>query len=262
VGSLPQGIAITPNGLYVYVTNNDKTVSVINTTSNAVIATVNLASVSDPNFVAITPNGLYTYVAGYEGIAVIETTNNTVLTTIGVGNPPSGITINPDGLYAYVANSRNNSISVINTTSNAVIATSNFNGSFDLYGIAITPDKIPIPTKAPTTAPTPPTRAPTHTPTRSPTPPTNVPTSTPTIAPTRAPTSTPTHPPTGTPTNAPTKKEDIGLIVGLSCGGAVFITLLGVGGYLTHRCLKKKEAPPESNSLINPLSKQQQMVFL
>jgi hypothetical protein len=76
-------------------------------------------------------------------------------------------------------------------------------------------------------------------------------------------TSVPTSTPNDTPTHAPTKKEDTGLIIGLSCGGFVFITLLGVGGYLTSRWLKKKEEEPsESNSLLNPLSVQQKMIFL
>lgn len=45
VGSLPYGIAVTPDGKYVYVANSmDSTVSVIDTTTNTAIATVNVGN--------------------------------------------------------------------------------------------------------------------------------------------------------------------------------------------------------------------------
>lgn len=41
VGSHPNGVAVTPNGVYTYVTNwNSHSVSVINTATNEVVATV------------------------------------------------------------------------------------------------------------------------------------------------------------------------------------------------------------------------------
>ena len=61
VGSYPWGVAITPNGAYVYVTNQDwGTVSVISTATNTVTTTVHVGN--DPKGVAITPNGAYAYV--------------------------------------------------------------------------------------------------------------------------------------------------------------------------------------------------------
>jgi hypothetical protein len=56
-------------------------------------------------------------------------------------------------------------------------------------------------------------------------------------------------------------RENTGLIIGLSCG-AGFIVVLGVGGYLTYRWLKKEEEPRELHGLINPLSTQQKMTLL
>ena len=62
VGSFPLGVAVTPNGAYVYVTNQRSgTVSVINTATNTVTATITVGS--DPNGVAVTSNGAYVYVA-------------------------------------------------------------------------------------------------------------------------------------------------------------------------------------------------------
>ena len=45
VGSLPNGVVVTPNGAEVYVTNGDSdSVSVINTATNTVAATIHVGS--------------------------------------------------------------------------------------------------------------------------------------------------------------------------------------------------------------------------
>lgn len=275
--NMPSGLAITRDGLYLYVTGN--TVSVINTTSNAVVDTVKKLCVM-PKAVAMTPDGLYAYVTCYANVSVMKTTNNAALTTIDVGNnPPLGLAITHDGLYTYVTSSLNinNYVSVINTSSNAVIATIPLDNSLGfLKAIAITPVEIPVPTNAPTSAPTgiptPPTREPTSrptiTPTRGPTTtPTREPTSRPTIAPTSAPIGVPTSPtgapieaptsnpttstPTRKPTEAPTTGNNNGLIIGLSFAGGGLIVLLSVGGYLIHRrrAVKKIEYKPLTNDM-------------
>ena len=104
-GSYPEGVAITPNGQYVYVTNNGvgsngATVSVISTSSHSVVATIPVGSV--PKGVAITPNGQYVYVAnwGSNSVSVISTATNTVVSTIPVGTGPVGVAITPNGQYA------------------------------------------------------------------------------------------------------------------------------------------------------------------
>jgi YVTN family beta-propeller protein len=67
----------------------------------------------------------YAYVADNLGnnVTVINTSNNTVVTTIPVGTFPYGVAVNQAGTLAYVANSASNSVSVISTTSNTVVAT-------------------------------------------------------------------------------------------------------------------------------------------
>src|SRR5262245_11504367 len=62
VGSLPEGIAVTPDGKHVYVANgNSNTVSVIDTATNTVVATVPIGF--GPVGVAVTPDGKHVYVA-------------------------------------------------------------------------------------------------------------------------------------------------------------------------------------------------------
>src|SRR6476660_4699646 len=62
VGEQPQNLAITPNGLFVYVTNTgDGSVTVINTSTRSVVGTVGVGT--EPYGIALTPNGTLAYVA-------------------------------------------------------------------------------------------------------------------------------------------------------------------------------------------------------
>ena len=162
----PTGVAITPDGTngherddhrhrsLAYVTNNvpdiggsnlpASTVSVIDTASNTVVATIPVGQY--PNGVATTPDGTHAYVANNaipsDGsinspgvVSVIDTTRNKVVTTIPVGGGPVGVAITPDGTdgherdgrphqpFAYVTNLVDNTVSVIDTAGNKVVAT-------------------------------------------------------------------------------------------------------------------------------------------
>src|SRR2546427_1836784 len=75
-----------------YITNiNDGTVSVIDTASNTVTATVSVGSF--PNGVAVTPDGARVYVANIFGnsVSVIDTASNNVTTTVDGGASPIGV---------------------------------------------------------------------------------------------------------------------------------------------------------------------------
>ena len=124
VGNGVGGIAVTPNGQYVYSTNRfDGTVSVISTLSNTVIDTITVGG--NPIGVAVTPNGEYVYVTNYydNTVSVIATATNTVNATITGFNYPEGVAIAPNGELVYITNSNGNTISVISTATNTVTAT-------------------------------------------------------------------------------------------------------------------------------------------
>jgi YVTN family beta-propeller protein len=126
VGDRPFGVAVNPAGTKLYVTNpyGSNIVSVIDVAKSAVIARVPVGG-NSPHGVAVTPDGKKVYVANCESnnVSVIDTTTNTVTTTVNVGSYPIGVTVTPDGTKIYVTNYNNNSVSLIDTTSNKVTAT-------------------------------------------------------------------------------------------------------------------------------------------
>ena len=155
VGNDPRHVAITPDGTRAYVSNvGSAEVSVLDTdpaspTFHTVIATV--ATATSARGIAITPDGARAYVAVRIGIfpdpdevKVLDTdpaspTFHTMLAAIPVGSNPWGVAITPDGSRVYVVNNGSNTVSAINTATNAVTATlTNVGG--DPQGIAITPD--------------------------------------------------------------------------------------------------------------------------
>jgi YVTN family beta-propeller protein len=136
------GTATAQGQTRAYVTNLSGTVSVVNTTTNAVIATIPVGIF--PSGVAITPDGSRAYVVNIiNSISVIDTTTNTVVTTIPSGQFPSGIAITPDGSRAYVVNQfvdnqGSNTVSVVDTMTNTIVATISVGRGPSK--IAITPD--------------------------------------------------------------------------------------------------------------------------
>jgi len=142
-GGTASGLDITPNGDYVYVANEfDNTVSVIATATNSVIKTISSTDFSSPQNVAITPDGAYAYVTNFSGgVTVIRTSDNTVITTVTAGTAPYGIDITPDGNFAYVSNFTSNDVTVIQTSTNTVVATiPTTSGGTWLRDVKISPD--------------------------------------------------------------------------------------------------------------------------
>ena len=119
------GVAVNPAGTRVYVTSNSaNNVSVIDTGSNTVVATVAVGG--GPQGVAVNPTGTRAYVAnsGPNTVSVIDTATNTVIATVSAGGTtPIGTTVTPDGTRLYVVNRDSNAVAVIDTSTNTVVAT-------------------------------------------------------------------------------------------------------------------------------------------
>jgi len=136
-GKLPEALAITPNGAYLYVGNyGSSTLSVINTSLNTVSAKIALPS--GPTAIAITPDGKKAFVLSAKGIAVIRISTNTVLKTISPG-PSFGtaLAVTPDGAQLYVSNFYG-TVSIINTATDKI--EKKLTVGANANGVAISPD--------------------------------------------------------------------------------------------------------------------------
>jgi YVTN family beta-propeller protein/autotransporter-associated beta strand protein len=136
----PVAAAVRGDESLVYVTNPGgiNTVSVINTATNTVVATIPVGIV--PELLAISPDGTRVYVPnqGSNTVSVINTATNSVVATIPAGSQPVGAGVTPDGARVYVTNINANMVSVINTATNTVIAA--IPVGVNPTGVAVTPD--------------------------------------------------------------------------------------------------------------------------
>ena len=112
-----------------YVSNNGtRSVSVIRTSDNALLAPVTLPLGSNPYGVAVTPDGARVYIANNNSdtVSVIRTSDNVLLSPVALPafSGPLGVAITPDGARVYVANGAGfgNSVSVIRTSDNTLLA--------------------------------------------------------------------------------------------------------------------------------------------
>lgn len=145
VGCEPASIAITPDGLQVYVANAfDDTISVIDAATSTVASTIFLPQSAAPAAIAITPDGKRAYVTARTTsgkIFIIDTNSNTVLgPPIAVGTAPHGIAITSDGKSAYVTdNVELGSVFVIDIAT-GVVSNSIPVGNYPM-AVAFTPDE-------------------------------------------------------------------------------------------------------------------------
>jgi len=84
--------------------------------------------------------GPYAYItnSGSNTVSVIDIATDTVVSTINVGNLPTGVAVNSDGTKAYVANENSNNLSVINTSTNTIV--SSLDIGLNPRGVAVDPE--------------------------------------------------------------------------------------------------------------------------
>ena len=126
LGLLTMGLAVSPSasagGPKAYVGNfKDNTVSVIDTGTSAVIATVPVAA--GPHGMVQTPDGRTVFVSGdgSSDVSVIDTATDRVVKTLEVGKTPHGLAISPDGSTLIVGVYGEDRIAFIDTATQAVI---------------------------------------------------------------------------------------------------------------------------------------------
>ncbi len=129
----------SPIGPFAYITNSgNRTVSVIDTATNDITATVNVGN--HPWGVAVRSDGKVVYVTNVynNNVSVIDTATNTVKATVNGFKEPWGVAVTPDGKMVYVANSASNKVSVIDAATNTIAETVIV--GTDPRGVAVTPD--------------------------------------------------------------------------------------------------------------------------
>ncbi len=136
--SSPFNAVVSPDGSRVYVTNTTaQNVAVINTATNAVsfIATPS----RNPYGIALDATGSNLWIAHDSGATRISDPAGTpvVGTGIATGSGAYGIAINAAGTTAYVTNYLSNTVSAINTATQAVTGSV---GTSTPYGVSVTPD--------------------------------------------------------------------------------------------------------------------------
>ncbi|HET6841591.1 MAG TPA: hypothetical protein VFK06_07875 [Candidatus Angelobacter sp.] len=142
INSLGSDVVVLPNGTKAYVADIFGNVSIINTSTNTIVGTINLP-VSGPAtiFLSVTPDGGHIYAGSGGGstVEVIDTTTNAVTTIAGV--PGAGdVLVTPGGDTVYVTDiAANNKVSVIDAANNSVQADLVTVGSGPQF-MAVTPD--------------------------------------------------------------------------------------------------------------------------
>ena len=147
VGGNPYGMAITPDGKWLYVANQEGYASVIETASNQVVGSP-ITLGKDPSGVAISPNGTRAYVSNYEDgtVSVIDTATRQVIgSPIVIGEQIEYLAVTPDGGHLLAEQFKPSRISVVDTASNQIVGTPMLiqEGKTELGGIAIVPDQSP-----------------------------------------------------------------------------------------------------------------------
>ncbi len=123
VGQYPVGIAISPNGARLYVANGaGDSLSIVDSVAGTVIDTLPTPPV--PNGVAINPAGTRVYVTASSGsVMVLDTADHSTVATVPVTGNLTYAAVSADGAKLYVAGNDADIVTVLDTTTNAVIDT-------------------------------------------------------------------------------------------------------------------------------------------
>lgn len=134
VGSGPCGVAVRPNASEAYVVNTgDGTVSVVNTSTNTVTATLTVATSGNGTDIAFTPDGVVAYVADIStsgnvkainaithAVSSITVNSNAGVATLGVATYGTTQLVPPS--VGYITNSGTGTVYVVNLNTQEVAA--------------------------------------------------------------------------------------------------------------------------------------------
>lgn len=120
----PAGIVVTKDNSRLYtVTKEDSCIYIIDLKKNAVINKIQLPTIAYSCALSADEKTLYTSLWGGEDVAMMNTETESITGLIKTGSHPNELLLNKKGTLLYVANANDNSVSIINTSSNKVIET-------------------------------------------------------------------------------------------------------------------------------------------
>ncbi|MEV1113506.1 YncE family protein [Actinosynnema sp. NPDC049800] len=137
----PSGTAVAaPVRVLAYVANNGGGVSVLDTATNAVTATLVDSAGDSPYGVGVAFDGTRGYVTNVrdDTLTIIDTPTNTVDASVPVGDGPAGVVVSPSGGHVYVSNYLAGTVSVVDAATSTTTETIPVGANAD--GIAIAPD--------------------------------------------------------------------------------------------------------------------------
>ncbi len=114
-------------------------VTVIDTTTNTVVSTVNVGQ--HTTGIAVNAAASRAYAANSQNVVVINMATNEVIANIAYGTIPdmvAGVALNPAGTRLYVTDQQRAGIAVIDTATNTVIT--NVTTGYHAFRIAVSPD--------------------------------------------------------------------------------------------------------------------------
>lgn len=145
-GDFPQAVVVNLAHTRVYVANFlSHSVTVIDPSVPAAVDTIPTSPYTNARGMAVSPDGTRAYVSttgasagSPDHVHVIDTSTNTIIDTVEVGESPGYLAVSPDGSRLYVSNFTTGDVTVVNTTTNAEVTTVAVgNGP---QGIAVSPD--------------------------------------------------------------------------------------------------------------------------
>lgn len=126
VGKAPGEMCLAPNGKLLFVSNTgDKTVSMIDVEAKSVAATLSSPDLGSPDGCSVSQDSSTLYSIDPRGAQVIafSVESKQQIAKIPVGKEPRRAITSPDGKRVIISNAGDNSLSVIDPTTNRVIKT-------------------------------------------------------------------------------------------------------------------------------------------
>ncbi|MGB7843185.1 MAG: bifunctional YncE family protein/alkaline phosphatase family protein [Salinimicrobium sp.] len=120
----PTGIAVSKNNQRLYtVTKEDNSLYIISLKENKVLKKIQLPGKAYS--CVLSPDGSKIYISlwGEHSVMVFDTISYSPVSTIETGSHPNELLLNQKGTLLFVANANDNTVSIINTSSNKVIET-------------------------------------------------------------------------------------------------------------------------------------------